>query len=121
VPARPFLPEAQRLLVPGADPMGSTGCPEGIWRTAVFGEKLLKGTQPAELLGTAMECLSLSARAYDRVLREAPATAPMVGQQTIADEHGAEAMEYRSRDRALRREGKWRRARRDRRRPVRDK
>lgn len=77
----------------------------GIYCNAVMGSKLLKNICVLDhagmtLLKTAMEKLNLSARAYDRILKVARTVADLEASPAIKPNHVAEAIQYRSLDRA---------------------
>ena len=78
---------------------------KGIYCNAQMDSRLLKRYAMAEpaaihILGTAMARLNLSARAYDRILKTARTIADMEHSRTISPTHIAEAIGYRSLDRA---------------------
>jgi magnesium chelatase family protein len=54
-----------------------------------------------ELIRVAMNELSLSARAYDRILKVARTIADLGGSESISPEHVSEAIQYRTFDRTL--------------------
>jgi len=77
---------------------------EGIHCNAQMSSKMLKeycilNDACLALLKTAMERLSLSARAYDRILKVSRTIADLDGSFDIKAEHLAEAIQYRSLDR----------------------
>jgi magnesium chelatase family protein len=77
---------------------------KGIYCNAQMSTKMLQeicniGEEGQTLLKTAMERLSLSARAYDRILKVARTIADLDSSINIRTEHLAEAINYRSLDR----------------------
>ncbi len=79
------------------------GC-EGVHTNAMMNSKMLRTFCPlareaAAMLETAMERLSLSARAYDRIIKVARTIADLAGSGDITTGHIAEAINYRSLDR----------------------
>jgi magnesium chelatase family protein len=77
----------------------------GVYANAQMTSKLLKeictvNTASSQLLKTAMEKLNLSARAYDRILKVSRTIADLAGSSVIEVPHLAEAIQYRSLDRA---------------------
>ena len=76
----------------------------GIYANAQIGSKEMKeicqlNEAGQRLLKNAMEKLSLSARAYDRILKVARTVADLANSEHIMPEHIAEAIHYRSLDR----------------------
>lgn len=77
---------------------------EGVHTNAMMNSKMLRkychlDEGSAQLLERAMERLSLSARAYDRILKVARTIADLAGEESILASHIAEAINYRSLDR----------------------
>jgi magnesium chelatase family protein len=77
---------------------------KGIYCNAQMSSKLLRQICRIDdtgqlLLRNAMEKLSLSARAYDRILKVSRTIADLEGSEAIRPEHLAEAIQYRSLDR----------------------
>lgn len=75
-----------------------------IYCNAQIGSRMLRefcvlNTACQNLLKTAMDRLNLSARAYDRILKVSRTIADLSNSATIAPEHLAEAIQYRSLDR----------------------
>lgn len=78
---------------------------EGVYANAHIGSGQLRtvcqlDSAGAGLLKNAMEKLNLSARAYDRILKVSRTIADLAGDAEIKPEHVAEAIQYRSLDRA---------------------
>ena len=76
----------------------------GVFNNAMMSSNMVKevcqiNEAGKSLLKTAMERLGLSARAYDRILRVSRTIADLAGSESIAIEHLAEAIQYRSLDR----------------------
>ena len=77
---------------------------EGIYNNSQMSSKQVREiciitTAGQNLLKTAMERLSLSARAYDRILKVSRTIADLAASEDIKIEHLAEAIQYRSLDR----------------------
>ena len=77
---------------------------KGVYCNAQMSERMLHlyaepDNQSLDMLRTAMERLSLSARAYSRILKVARTIADLEGSERIQSHHIAEAIGYRSLDR----------------------
>jgi magnesium chelatase family protein len=77
---------------------------DGVYANAQMGSSLLKevcelDNASRNLLRVAMDKLSLSARAYDRILKVSRTIADLSGKTSILPEHIAEAIQYRGLDR----------------------
>ena len=84
--------------------LGESGGRSRIYCNAQMTERMLHlfaepDTQSLDMLRTAMERLSLSARAYSRILKVARTIADLEGSERIQSHHIAEAIGYRSLDR----------------------
>lgn len=80
--------------------------PKGIFCNAQMPNKLIReccvlGKEAQELLRMAIAELALSARAYDKILKVARTISDLAGSENILPEHIAEAIQYRSLDRAF--------------------
>jgi hypothetical protein len=64
-------------------------------------ERALADAPALSLLGTAMQRLALSARAYHRVLRVARTIADLAGEECVRSGHVAEAITFRQLDRRV--------------------
>ncbi len=78
---------------------------KGVYSNAHMPSRLVRevcslDTEGLELLKTAMARLQLSARAYDRILKVARTVADLAESENIKSEHLAEAIQFRSLDRA---------------------
>ncbi len=77
---------------------------EGVHTNAMMNSKMLRtfcalSKEAGAMLAMAMERLSLSARAYDRIIKVARTIADLAAEPEITTAHIAEAINYRSLDR----------------------
>lgn len=77
---------------------------EGVHTNSMMNSRMLReycplDSQARSLLERAMDRLSLSARAYDRIVKVARTIADLAGEEHISSAHIAEAITYRSLDR----------------------
>ena len=77
---------------------------EGVFTNAMMNNAMIAEFCPLDeqctaLLGKAMERLSLSARAYNRIIKVARTIADLAGSEQITTTHLAEAIGYRNLDR----------------------
>ena len=71
------------------------------WAPAICGRIVSLDGAAHDLLKNAINQLSLSARAYDRILKVARTIADLDNAETIALHHIAESINYRTMDRKL--------------------
>src|SRR5690348_3175717 len=91
-----------RVIAARCRAMQRAGKPNAALATRELERDCVLGGAERMLLERAMEKLSLSARAYHRVLRVARTIADLDGSEPIAREHLAEAVQYRRTDSAIR-------------------
>jgi len=91
-----------RVIAARCRAMQRAGKPNAALATRELERDCVLGGAERMLLERAMEKLSLSARAYHRVLRVARTIADLGGSEAIAREHLAEAVQYRRTDSAIR-------------------
>ena len=92
----------ERVIAARNRAMQRAGKPNAALATRELERDCALGGAERALLEHAMEKLSLSARAYHRVLRVARTIADLGGSEAIAREHLAEAVQYRRTDSAIR-------------------
>ena len=97
--ARPHRLRAQKNPGAQARPRRGRGALRRMSHKAIREHCVLDSAQ-ADILRRAMEKLSLSARAYDRILKVSRTLADLAGEDRIATPHLLEAIQYRSLDRA---------------------
>lgn len=106
-PGEPSAAIRERVIRARAVQAARFGGMEGVYTNSMMNSAMLRDfcrldAASAALLERAMERLSLSARAYDRILKVARTIADLAGREEIAAGDIAEAINYRSLDR-----GNW--------------
>jgi magnesium chelatase family protein len=90
---------ARRVVAARTRQLERQGCANSRLEGGAVLERSLADAQALALLGTAMQRLALSARAYHRVLRVARSIADLAGEEHVRSEHVAEAITFRQLDR----------------------
>ena len=103
-PAEPSSAIRQRVVKARAIQSARFEGIEGVFTNAMMNNAMLNEFCPLDeactaLLGRAMERLSLSARAYNRIVKVARTIADLEGSEQIQATHIAEAIGYRNLDR----------------------
>jgi magnesium chelatase family protein len=98
-PSQPSAVAARRVTAARTRQLERQGCANNRLEGGAVREQSLADAQALALLGTAMQRLALSARAYHRVLRVARSIADLAAEEHVRSEHVAEAITFRQLDR----------------------
>jgi magnesium chelatase family protein len=100
-PSEPSADAARRVTVARERQLARQGCANNRLEGGAVLMRSLADAQALALLGTAMQRLALSARAYHRVLRVARSIADLAAEEHVRSEHVAEAITFRQLDRRV--------------------
>ena len=100
-PSEPSADAARRVSEARLRQLGRQGCANHRLEGGAVIERALADAPALSLLGTAMQRLALSARAYHRVLRVARTIADLAGEECVRSGHVAEAITFRQLDRRV--------------------
>jgi magnesium chelatase family protein len=100
-PSEPSADAARRVGEARRRQLERQGCANSSLESGAVLRRSLADASALELLGTAMQRLALSARAYHRVLRVARTIADLAGEECVRPGHVAEAITFRQLDRRV--------------------